>query len=374
MVEVMSPEPKGLRLLTHSRMTTFRDCAYKHAVTYEDAWRPLETAEVLHFGSLWHTGLEAWWTCVKIQDAAIESHEQALTRELPPEELRKAFDLAVAAVYAATKDPLLRLKLEELLRGYHVRWRYDAMLYEVLNVETAFVCPLINPATGRRSETWELAGKVDVIVKRRSDQRVGIVEHKTTGESIGDPAAPYWIKLALDPQLSIYVVGAESLGLSAEFVIYDVVKKPEIKLLQPTAPESRKYRKRKTVEEMTWAEDDARLLYKDQRVVEESLEEFRERFTVGVKEKLEDYFQRKEVARTESQLAQFLHDAWWTGRMIRELQLAGQIRPRNPSACHRMGTCWLWGHCAFGKPLVDAKDGGDYRKVGDVHPELEGAY
>jgi hypothetical protein len=70
---------------------------------------------------------------------------------------------------------------------------------------------LINPATGRASQTRQLGGKLDVLV-RDQDSRALIIEHKTSSEDLG-PGSDYWRRLRMDPQISTYFVGARALGI-----------------------------------------------------------------------------------------------------------------------------------------------------------------
>lgn len=369
---------RGERLLTNSRLSVFRDCAMKHALMYEDGWRPGTDAEPLRMGSLIHVGLEAWWKRVARQDADIVDAEEARTRELPADQLSFAFNEAIEAVRATPKseDEVLLVKVEEMLRGYHMAWRYDAMLYRVLAVELAFVAPLLNPETRGQSRTYDLAGKIDVVVQRRDDETVGNIEHKSTTERIGD-GDPYWLKLAMDCQISLYTIGAESHGMQPSWTLYDVLKKPELELLQATPEEKRKFRAPKGAEEKTWAVDDPRLLYANLRERDETLEEYRAR-TRTLLEELDGagrprFFQRRVIQRLQGQMQDFLVDTWSTARTIREMQLAGR-RPRNPNACHRFSVCAFWNHCANGEELKTLEEGGRFRKLTYLHPELEGAF
>jgi len=104
-------------------------------------------------------------------------------------------------------DPFDLVKAEELMRGYHYRWKDES--FEVVGVESEFTTPLRNPATGARSRTWQLGGKMDVRVRRGS--LGGFVEHKTATGEIG-PGSEYMRRLQLDPQVSIYFEGGAALG------------------------------------------------------------------------------------------------------------------------------------------------------------------
>jgi hypothetical protein len=328
------------RLLTASRLRCFRTCARLHHLRYVEGWRPRQESEALRFGSLFHKGMEAWWGTV----AANELDGAPLM-------------VALASVAGLAADPYEQVRLNELLRGYDLAWRADAGLYEVLGVEVSYTAPLLNPATNlARSRTWQLAGKIDAIVRRRSDGRVLVVEHKTTGDEIASEADPYWSTLALDHQISGYVIGAEALGHHVDEILYDVAKKPGQKPLRATAPESRKYTKEGR-------------LYANQREADESVEEYRARVRAEIEGDLARYFRRRSVPRTESQIRDFLFDAWQQGRSMREMEIEG-FAPRNPEACHRFGTCAFWQVCSTGTHPADHIH--DYDQLTNVNPELTG--
>lgn len=318
-------------LLTNSRLRTYRECPRKHRLMYEECWRPVREDDNLAYGTLVHLGLEAWW----------RAESDGLTA-------------ALEAVAGRASDPYQQVSVEEMLRGYDARWAADRSLYDVLHVEASFLAPLFNPATMASSRTWQLAGKVDCIVRERSSGRVLLVEHKSTSENVADGASPYWAKLAMDGQISHYYVGAESLGAQVEGCLYDVVSKPGQRPLKATPPEARKYTK------------DGRL-YSAQREYDETPEEYRVRVRAAIEADLDGYFQRKPVPRLESDLREYLGDAWAYATQIREARLAGRA-PRNPEACHRFASCPFWDVCANGvKPEEHPET---YQRVESAHPEL----
>lgn len=319
-------------LLTVSRMRTWRDCRRRHGLMYLEGWRPRQQAEALRFGSLAHTGLEAWWK------------DDGTGRLVA----------AIEAMAGRGFDEFEQAAAEELMAGYDAQWGGDDR-YEVLAVEETFFAPLLNPETGAASRTWLLAGKLDGIVQDRETGAKLILEHKTTVENIADPADPYWAKLGMDAQVSHYYVGAESLGHSAEGCLYDVLLRPRMKPLKATPEESRKYTK------------DGRL-YANQRDRDEAPEEFRVRVRADIQANPDKYFQRRTIGRTDGDIREYLDDVWAEGRMMREAELAGRA-PRNPESCHRFGTCPFWDACAYGMRLADHPEA--FEQVADVHPELD---
>lgn len=333
-----------LPLLTASRMRCFRACPRLHQLRYVEGWRPAVEAEALRVGTLVHAGLEAWWRGWMPPEAGCPGYD------VDP------LDLALGAVAGRAIDPYEQVRVEELLLGYDLCWREDAALYEVIAVEAEYRCPQLNPATFARSRTWELGGKIDAIARRREDGRVLVVEHKTTSEAISSDADHYWQKLALDGQISGYVLGAESLGHQVDEVLYDVIRKPQQRPLRATPFESRKYTK------------DGKL-YSAQRENDETPEEYRARIRALIAEAPFDFFQRRAIPRTESQIRDYMQDAWQQGRAMRDMELDGHA-PRNPDACHGYGTCSFWLVCSTGSH--PSRFPAEYRRSDDMNPELDG--
>jgi len=317
----------GQDLLTASRLSTFRECNRKHDLKYRQGFRPVRDGDALRFGSLIHLGLEAWWKSDR-------AHR---------------LENALAAVQLES-DEIDRIKAEELLIGYDARWGAE-IFDEIIAVEEQFEAPLLNPETWQPSRTYRLAGRVDVLVRRNG--RVAVLEHKTTSEAIESDADHYWQRLAMDPQLSLYVIGAESLGHAVDECIYDVLKKPSIRLKKATPIEERKFKKDGT-------------LYANQREFDETPEEFRARLRAEIEADPFRYFQRRDVPRMNSQIEAFLFDAWATARNIREQEIAARA-PHNPDACWRFGMCPFWNVCANGE---DPAASSDFVRVENVHPEL----
>jgi len=128
---------RHLPLVTSSSMRTFRRCAREYFISVVLRFASVESADALRFGKLLHKGLETWWTTVDL-------------------------DVSLAAMTGA-RDDFERAKAEELLRGYHFRWKDEPL--EVVAVEAQFAAPLINPATGAASKTFALGGRIDAVAR-----------------------------------------------------------------------------------------------------------------------------------------------------------------------------------------------------------------
>lgn len=332
-MEASSQPRRRLELLTNSRAATFRRCSLEHHLAFEEALRPLGAdAEALRFGSLFHLGLAAWW----------------LAYQHPGEQL----DAALAAMQPLAEDEYDMARAATLMRGYDARWA-AADDIEVLGVEQQFICALRNPLTGAASRTYELAGKLDLIVLNRADDLVYIGEHKTSGEDIG-PGTPYWERLRIDGQLSTYFAGARSLGFEPAGCLYDVIGKPRHAPKLATPEEQRKYTK------------DGRL-YAAQRAEDESAEEYALRLAEVICAEPDRFYRRGFVVRLPEEEREAAFDAWHTARRMREDRAAG-IYPRNVNACERYGRmCGYFAVCTHAASLDDATR---FERVANIHPEL----
>lgn len=329
-------------LITTSRMKKFNACRRLHHYTYELGYRALVDREAAEFGTIGHCGLEAWWLA------------WAGGRELLALEEAQAA-IVKAAQAAAFYDEALVAKLQLLMLGYHARWAPTMGEWEVIAVERQFEAPMPTPAGAKRVRGLRVAGKLDVLVRKRADGTVWFVEHKFTNADLS-PGSTYWQRLRMDTQVSVYFEGVRLLGYEPVGCIYDVVGRPDQRPLKATPEEKRKYTKK-----------DNRL-YAGQRLTDETMDEFKARMAALIMEAPEQFFQRSEVVRLDHELEESRRDTYDTALMIREARNAGRA-PRNPDSC------WLWNRpCDFlsvcdGSASID--DETRFRRLDSVHPELE---
>lgn len=332
----------SLPLLTTSATRVFRSCQRQFWLEYEQGFRPVYVDPNRRFGTLSHRGLEEWW----LARMAAPSDPDAWIRNA----------LAALEAWEAEErdpDPFELARARVLLAGYHARWASEEG--EVLAVEREFVVPLVNPATGAASRTWQFAGKVDAIVRLPSGE-VWAVEHKTSSEDFG-PGSDYRIRLQLDPQVSNYIAGARATGIDVRGVIYDVIGKPSLRPRLATPLEVRRYRKKDGAL-------DAR-----QRDRDESVEEYEERVAEAVASDPDSFFQRFPVVRLQAEEQEAAFDLWQAGVQIRESRAAAAW-PRNPDACKRYGrTCQFLPVCVGQQ---DVRDPTRFRVVESVNEELVG--
>jgi hypothetical protein len=293
----------SLPLITTSEVRCFLRCRREHHYRYRLRVRPVATGAALRFGTLMHRGLEAMWRGWM--------------------EGRGGDDVLAAALAAVEgeSDPFDRVRAEELLIGYFLRWKHADL--EVLAVEVSFRAPIVNPTTSARSRTYDLGGKIDAIVREPATGRVLVVEHKTSSEDVSLGGA-YWRKLRIDPQVSNYLVGARTLGFDAVSCLYDVIGKSALRPYRETPDAEKRF----VVDKQTkLTRLDAR-----QHARDETPEEFRVRLKASIAEKIDAHYTRGEVVRSEEDERDAAYDVWNVARERREAERAERY-PRNPAAC-----------------------------------------
>ena len=269
----------------------------------------------------------------------------------------------------ALADPFERAKARALLKGYDARYRGKFESMQVMAVETEFKNRLLNPETGGQSQTFDAAGKIDGIVT--DGGRMKIVEHKTASDSL-DPASAYWDKLTMDSQISAYYLAAElGLGLKAESIIYDVIRKPGLeandvpiledglKVVIDLATGQRALNKNGSPRQ-TAGEG----FQMKKRPMEP--EEYEAKLDADIAERPDFYYAQREVGRLDSDIMEYMADAWAQSQEILYRRRLN-VWPRNPSACTMMGTCPYFDLCA-GHASVD---GLRYARGAQIHRELD---
>ncbi len=337
------PEPGGEvalpdELLTFSRGTAWRTCARLEYYAYQLRVRPIHLAEPLVFGTAGHHGAEGYW----------RARQDGLG-------IVACADAAYAAV-PDTLSPFSAAKLRTLLRAYVALWHSRTV--EVISVEQTFKTALRHPVTGEASPHFALGGKLDVLAHFPRVRGNGIIEHKFTTNNLA-PGGEYSLKLNMDPQCDQYFVGAEALGFAADFVIYDVITKPQQRPFKATPSEKRV--------EVTDRVTKQKRLKASQREDDETPEQYGARLDALVAKDPGRFLSYAQVSRTHAQRDEFAGDVWGLAGMMTYAREAG-IAPRNPDACFRYKTpCSYWPVCS-GRASID--DPTRYRVAETAHEEL----
>jgi hypothetical protein len=261
-----------------------------------------------------------------------------------------------------TEDQALRTAIARgLMTGYHHRWIDEDWTVE--SVEQEFHIPIFNPHSKRRSQLYTHAGKFDGVVSKNGDPY--LLEHKTCREEIS-PGSPYWTRLSIDTQISGYLLASWHLGIRLNGVLYDVIRKPEIRPKRLGLKETSMVRisglycnqrlSPETYQQFSLAKD-----------FRETPEMFEARLTQDTLERPDWYFGRQLVTRLEKELLTYAEELWRTAKDMHAAQSSGDDR-RNDKACfafHR--PCEYLGLCAG----HDQPSGAQWRQLPMLHPELE---
>lgn len=335
-----------MRLLTNSMRSKFNSCHRAFKFAYEDLIRPVKASDALTFGTAMHSILEQYWS--------------------PAEN-------AEMKTLKTTGDEYTDKTLMVLAQKYAEKWREaDEEKYERVGAEIGFEAPLMNPDTEGVSKTFRLAGKIDAIAKEKATGKLVIIEHKTTSCDIG-PGSEYWLKLPIDGQVSGYYVGAQSVGYDVENCLYDVIRKPTIR--PGEVPELDENGMKIVVD----AESGERIFKKDgtprQSTGEgmvmmkrpETPDEWAQRLAADVDSRMDYYFARIEVARSQNDLIDYLFDMWAASHEIMDAERLGRWS-RNPNSCNVFGKCEYFDVCTNCASLDDINL---FKKIDDANPELK---
>lgn len=348
--------------LTNSRIRCAQTCLKKHHLSYELGVRKDVDSLPLRLGSAFHEGLDIHKKGDSPQ-AAIDKAIEDFNNSTPvTNDADRAYQRAIEGE-----------KVTQLLNGYFWRWEDMDKDIEIIASELSFEIPITNPASGRTSRTFTLAGKIDAIV-RLADGRLAVLEHKTTSDDIS-PDSDYWAKLRIDSQISLYYMAAKALGYDVETVLYDVTRKPSIRPKNiPSldkdgfkqifdANGERVYKKDGTPRQTASTKDGFELLSRP-----ETPAEYGERLRLDIGEQYDRYYRRQEITRLNIDLEDAAYELWEIARLIADCQKNNRW-PRSCAACIGYYKCEYFDICTNGiDPLEQMPEG--FKQVEDVHQEL----
>lgn len=344
------------QLLTHSSMAAFKECRRKFYYSYQLGLRRIDDSRALRMGSAFHAGIAALNTggiqeaCNIVRDAYARCPEQ--------------FDLYEWQIECET---ILRL-----VCAYDWRWSVSPLEYVV--TEGAFQIPLTNPATSAPSQIFDLAGKIDGIV-RLEDGRLAVKETKTVSEdlSIG---SDYWRRLRIDHQISLYIHAARQANYPVDTVLYDVVRKPSIsptavplvdengvKIVLDAAGERVKNKDGKTWRQTSDTEKGFVLQTRPMTV-----EEWGNKLSEDIAARPDFYFARVEIPRLDQDIEEFRTELWDVQGTIRAAQRGEHWYRTVGRNCQ---FCPHFDHCSTGQRIDPSNPPMGFQIVSDIHPELE---
>lgn len=359
-------------LYTTSRIRTWRECPRKHGFRYElGALAPSTPA--MAFGTDGHGVLEAWYRAWMAGADRIAA--------------------AFAAIDSADISDIDRAKLRVLAAAYDARWGSEP--WKVLAVEAEF-------------RYWlgdvEMGGKLDALVEHLETGAVYVVEHKFTSADFS-PGSPYWVKLELDTQISVYHDGA-STAFDVEIAgcVYDVLKRPSHEQKLATPIEARKYTLGKGCAKCGgsaggkkgivqgkgtysvvfasevkindcdgckgtgWKLDDegepqAPRLHANQRDTDETIEEFEERLTTEVADRMDDFLARSVIVRLGDELPRMRQELIDTVSAMRVLADANLAPPNHGACAQGREMCGFFEVCAGRASISDFPRGAAHAEL-----------
>lgn len=335
----------GRNTLTHSRIACSRTCQRKEWFRYEIGIAPARTAKPLRMGTAIHAGIEAWMNGASEGEAIATATAgyQALPGWCKTDDDRDEWECEAEIV-------------RRMLAGYFWRWSDSPLRSE--GAEQVFVLPIINPETGHKARILNIAGKTDGRLTLE-DGRKAIRETKTVGQDIS-PESDYWKRLRMDAQISLYLHAERRNGFDAQAVLYDAIRKPEIRPRKISKTDSTRF----YVTGLWFGEQ----FEKNQTLERETPAMFGARLNADIAERPDYYFQRIEIARLESDMQEFERELWDEQQALQARRKRG-IWPRNTAACLAMGRCPYLDLCVSGWTPEQGMPAG-YTITDEVHPEL----
>ncbi len=304
-----------MQILTATSLFTARKCLRQYWYRFELGLMKERVATPLRLGKIYHKGLEL--IALDVENAA----------SLAVQAYDPIPDWAEPVAWAVERETV-----RQLILGH--AWRYTLDGIRTLATEFSFDLPLINPATNKPSRTFRLGGKIDQIA-RLSDERMAIIEYKTTGFNV-DPDSDLWTRLRYDPQISMYVYAA-SQHFDTPTTLYDVVRKPSIRPKKVNGSR-------------------------------ETPEEYGVRLAADMQDRPDFYFARREIVRLHDDIEEFRHDLWQQAETLKECKKHNRWY-RNVSA-FTCDYCAYKDICLSGTP-VDMLHPPEGYVITDPHPELK---
>jgi RecB family exonuclease len=298
--------------LTNSRISSFKKCRKLHWFEYEIGLRKVRDSKALRMGSAFHDALDVLKKGGALEDGVAIVRDTYDATE-PPGEL---YD------WVMERETIVALVVGNL-------WRWGDDRLEIIESEFEFNLPLVNPATGRKTPNFTLAGKIDGII-RLEDGRLAVLEHKTTSEDFHE-GTPYHRRLFLDSQLTTYVYAARRMGFDVSTCLYDVTRKP---LLKPTPvplldedglkvildKDGNRVKNKNGSWRQVQSIDDGMILRSRPMMPEE----WSDKVLGDVSERHHFYFGRIEIPRLDSDIDEYVAEIWDVQRTIAEAKNSGR--------------------------------------------------
>lgn len=300
-------------------------CLRKAYLQYKLMISPKARAVPLRLGSGTHAIVEHFYA---------GEDNPAVLRNVAVQAYREGYESSIPFMDEGTRE---RTEKEEHILGgiaaaYPDVYRGDREQWEILHNELPVVMDIMHPVTKEIHPFWKYSVTLDLVIRDRETGVVHLVEHKTSGKL----DQPYWTKLRMDPQLSGYMLALLALGYSIGPAIYNVIRKPGIRLRKDETPEA-----------------------------------FYERLRAEFVNDQEKYFHRVEIDRDNQQYQAFMLNLWGWANFMQDMweQPEDKWLKSDINQCVQWGRmCEMFDICADG---LDSPNMVRFIQRSEFHPEHE---
>lgn len=326
---------KPRRILTVSALETFARCPRAYDLRYNRLIYPNTYSPALSVGGAVHGGIEKLGRGQSLDDALSAATQHLELRKSQALELLDADGREALGVQVERDTAKARAMLRAHFRRWRVivggdTWSRDLDFDYVDTERTIGPAPLVNPKTSAPSRTFALAGKVDALVRLKSNPDAGLLvyELKTTSDTLKNFEIA--IRQSIQPQLYV-VLARHLLGKEQELsgIVIDVIKKPTL-------------RGRKDEDE----------------------EQLEGRMLQQYKSEQDDFIRRIILPIEDSRLREVRELAWRAAHLIRNSDRRGYLAVKGQACRHAYGWCDY-------RPLCWHDDLYQYRFADYPHEELD---
>lgn len=182
-----SPTPAALtvgKVIRQSGLDSLRDCGLKWKYSLMPD-RPITGSVSRAMGTAYHAGMETLYGQRKAGDLGYADHEAM--RQAAHESLVKSVDEAVDGFdwtyqYANSRQQEVVYTFQDMqsvVDGYLIRYigdghEWDPQRFEVVGIEDTFSWDIPG------HPDWKFAGTMDLVLRRREDGALAIIDHKTS--------------------------------------------------------------------------------------------------------------------------------------------------------------------------------------------------
>jgi hypothetical protein len=327
--------------LTYSSIQMFKACRKKYQYKYVMGLVPVEKPLYFSTGAAFHVALESHYKGQK-PDQSISLIENYFNENMPGSDDLERFE---------KWDSEKRLTVALFCRYLEY---YQMGEFWVIDTEKQFNVPIINPETGRAGMVFDIAGKIDLLVKVNG--LYWIVEHKTAGVI----NSLYKKKLTMDAQSILYIEAmGRSLNIKIQGVIYNVILKAV-----PKKPGLLKAGGLSTSRSQCTTLELFKKSISENFLDESDYTEYLDFLSRNRKE----YFYREYLTFTPEDMAEWRRELWDIQQDIRKCENENRYY-KNTNQCTNYGVCGYFDICS----AIDRESviESSFKKLEAVNEELE---